>query len=828
MLALPNTALAQNECGALPGAGGLVSCPASGNPYPAGITYLPTAGLTVVLPADVSIQTATPATPGVQMVGAGDLAVDGSGASIATSGALSNGVTVSSLGGSADVGLASVSTTGAGSTAVSALTDTGAASVITTGNVTSTGRGGAGISAVSATGDAFVTANNVSTVAALPADTATSRSAIFAQGANAAVISTGTVTTAGRASLGGVADAISVTGTAGNASAVVNNVAASGDTSRAIAVTASNNASATVNGLVSASGLGADALAVTGGNLALVTVGPNGRLSAADGNLITLTSVNGSTLSNSGTIGSNPNGLAVQALGGPATINNSGSLSSNIVLTAGNDTVNNSGTFVVGPNPDFGAGTDAFVNTGVVSLGAGATVAGASTFTGLESFSNAGLIDLRNGVVGDSLTLPGTFSGTGASQLGVDVRAGGSDRLILGGAATGTTTVLLDTPSLTAPIFTSGAVIVQAGAPSAASAFQFNGGFQNAGLVRYEVAYDPATLSYSVTGGPSDAAFRTLNYVDGARSLWMKSADVVTAQLRSRRDSLWAHGDAANSGKFWLQMHGSVEDRGGRRTVSSFGQSRVINTGYKQDYYGGQAGFDFGGGVGEKGGFAFGVTGGYINSSQNFAASPDRITFNAVNAGVYGSFTSGNIFANVLGKYDHYWANANSPTGGFKQKFNGSVYGVRGEVGLRFGSDAFFIEPAASLSYTRSDIDNFSVLGTTADFNEDDGLRGRIGGRVGGQVHIGDTAVLAPYIGANYVHEFKGRDEVSFSNGVQTVAFTNDRMRDYGEAVLGVTIGQTSGISGFLEANYVRTFSNGGGSNSLEGAGGRAGLRIRF
>jgi hypothetical protein len=311
--------------------------------------------------------------------------------------------------------------------------------------------------------------------------------------------------------LGGVADAISVTGTAGDASAVVNNVAASGDNSRAVAVTASNNASVTVNGLVSASGLGADAVAVTGGNRATVTVGPNGRLSAADGNLITLTSVNGSTLSNSGTIGSNPNGLAVQALGGPATINNSGSLSSDIVLTAGNDTVNNSGAFVVGPNPDFGAGTDAFVNTGLVSLGTGATVAGAPTFAGLESFSNAGLVDLRNGVVGDSLTLPGTFSGTGASQLGVDVSAGGSDRLILGGAATGTTTVLLNAPSLTAPIFTSGAVIVQAGAPSAASAFQFNGGFQNAGLVRYEVAYDPATLSYSVTGGPSDAAFRTLN-----------------------------------------------------------------------------------------------------------------------------------------------------------------------------------------------------------------------------------------------------------------------------------------------------------------------------
>jgi len=107
MLAVPNVALAQNECGVLPAAGGLVSCPASGSPYAAGITYLPTADLTVVLPANLSIQTATPATPGVQILGTGDLAVDGSGASGATSGALSNGVTVSSLGGSADAGLAS-------------------------------------------------------------------------------------------------------------------------------------------------------------------------------------------------------------------------------------------------------------------------------------------------------------------------------------------------------------------------------------------------------------------------------------------------------------------------------------------------------------------------------------------------------------------------------------------------------------------------------------------------------------------------------------------------------------------------------------------------
>ncbi len=56
---------------------------------------------------------------------------------------------------------------------------------------------------------------------------------------------------------------------------------------------------------------------------------------------------------------------------------------------------------------------------------------------------------------------------------------------------------------------------------------------------------------------------------------------------------------------------------------NTFGQSRITDTGYQQDYFGGQIGLDIAGGSGERGGFAAGLTGGYISSSQNFPDSLD-------------------------------------------------------------------------------------------------------------------------------------------------------------------------------------------------------------
>ena len=87
---------------------------------------------------------------------------------------------------------------------------------------------------------------------------------------------------------------------------------------------------------------------------------------------------------------------------------------------------------------------------------------------------------------------------------------------------------------------------------------------------------------------------------------------------------------------------------------------------------------------------------------------------------------------------------------------------------------------------------------------------------------------MAVYAGANYIHEFKGQDNVTFTGGGQNLAFTNNRLRDYGEAIFGVTMAQSQGISGFIEGNYIRTFSSPDSNRGIQGAGGRAGIRFKF
>lgn len=774
-------------------------------------------GVSIVAP---TVTTTGAGASGIVALGGAD-GVDIAFTTVQTRGTDATGVDATTTGGG-DILVSgtNILATGNDSVALRAFSEDGDISIISDGLIRATGPGGTGIVATSVTGDVSLDVLNVITETSDDAATLTSGSAIVARGANVSLVAGGGILTRGRE------DAAIITATAGDADVTVNGVRAYADGSRALVVNATGNAAVTINGGVASDGLDTDSVVISG-DTASLTVGAEGVLGVRQGNAITISSVNGSTIDNAGRIPNSGQGYAIVALGGPITINNSGSLSSDLLLTGGNDRINNSGDFLMRTDTDFGAGNDLFVNTGQVLFGEGSGGA-VRTMVGLETFDNRGLIEMRNGTASETLVVPGDFTGSGASRIGLDLSATGSDQLLLGGMASGNTVVLVDLPAGSAATFDTGTTLVRAGAASAPDAFALEGGFSNAGLVRYEIVYNPQDFSYSLTGAPSDAAYRTLNYVEGARNLWLKSADVVSGQLRARRDALWAFGGGDPSGKFWVQMHGSVESRDGARAVDTLGQVRSVNMGFRQDYYGGQVGFDVSGGTGDRGGFAVGVTGGYISSSQNFAGSADRIDYDVVNGGVYASYSAGNFFLNALGKYDYYWANATSPLGGFRQDFKGDSYGARGEVGMRFGGDSFFVEPAASLSWVKTSFDDFASQGIGVGFDADDGLRGRAGARIGGQFTLGGGPVMAFYAGGNYVHEFKGEDRVTLTGGDQSFVYANRAIGDYGEGILGFTIGQTDGVSGFIEGSYVRSFKDGGRRTGIEGAGGRAGLRIPF
>ncbi len=378
------------------------------------------------------------------------------------------------------------------------------------------------------------------------------------------------------------------------------------------------------------------------------------------------------------------------------------------------------------------------------------------------------------------------------------------------------------TPLNTTPAVLStsaGTVLVQAGAASTAGAFTLNGANVDQGLIQYGIVYNPTTFAFSLVATPGAGVYRTALFAEGARNLWLQSGDAWSGHMRELRDNVAANGDGSAGGRLWGQAIGQVEQRGSNRSFAYNGLTTAVNMGYKQDYFGGQMGLDFGGPAGS-GAFAFGVTGGYLNSDLSFAGSPDRINFDAVNGGVYASYTSGMFFFNALGKYDYYWGDNVSISGRYTQKLKGSVYGGKAEAGVRLGT-TLWVEPSASVSYTHSDFHDFSVASGSFAFNDQDGVRGKGGARIGYVADIG-TAKVTFYGGGNYVHEFKGQDQVVFTSGGQVVTIGNQRLRDYGEGTLGVNVGSQHGpISGFFEGRY----ANGG---DYEGFGGRAGMRFRF
>jgi hypothetical protein len=758
---------------------------------------------------NVAISAGTVATAGDRAYGirtfAGNAATI-TATSVTTTGGNAVGIYAGSLGdGDVSVTAGTVTTSGYQSDGIIARSNGGNVT-IDAGTVSLAGDDATAVAGVSFYGDTSITVGDVTT----QGDTS---AAVIASGYNADVIATGTVSTAGDASPAIAAIAyndasVTSTGTIKTAGAGSNGIYAYSGAGSAT-VTAHN---------VSTTGAGSDAIVVDAGTTGTVTVSSGGTISGAqDG--IALSSVDGSIVNNAGTINTGA-GYAIDVTGATATINNSGTINGRVLLTAGDDNVNNSGTFAATSNSDFGAGDDVFNNSGRLTVGTTGTPRNV-TLTGLETFNNSGIVDLRNGVVGDVLTLPGSFTGTGASALGVDVGFNTgtttADRLNVGTAA-GSTLVSIAAPGNGA-VFTSGVTIVQAAAASSATAFAINPAASNAGFVHYTLAYNPATFAYQLVGGPSAAAFATGTFAEGTQQLWYKTADAISAHLTAARDS-GGQGASDSKGGAWLQMFGQSDLRKDGASFTGDGSTiDNVNLGFTQDSFGGQLGYDIGG-FGEGSGVMFGITGGYQNSVIRLRGSGDRVDFDAVDAGAYAAFKAGPLFVNGLAKYDRYWGHAHNISLGYADKLHGDSYGGQIEAGLRLGSEGFFAEPIATIAYVHTSLDDLHALGSTFDFDGFNGLRGKAGLRIGGTSNVAGNTVTF-YASGEAVHEFKGHDDVTISNAGGAFSFRTARLGTYGKGTIGFNVSSASPVSGFVEG-----FGDYG--KDYRGGGGRAGLRLKF
>ncbi|WP_157216687.1 autotransporter outer membrane beta-barrel domain-containing protein [Flavisphingomonas formosensis] len=718
--------------------------------------------------------------------------------SVETTGFQSDGVVGLSRSGPVTIDVGSVKTSGDQSVGIkashNALYSNDGDVSITAGSVATSGAGSDGIEAYSHAGDVTVSAGQVNV-------SGSGSRGIYAESYFGAVSVTGAAKAVDAPAIlaGAYNGSVSVTVTGATESTHGNAVVAYGYTGTAVEVTAAGSVKGGINAIV----ISTPSLSGGGG-------GEEDRVTAL------AVPVSGqSIVVNAGTV-TGGTGYAVYAVGAPVTVTNSGTINGALRLTENDDSVVNTATgrFNASKDSDFGAGDDSFVNAGTL------TVTGTDvTFLGLETFRNSGAVTLANNRLGDRFILPGDFVGAGGT-LALDVALGSShpayDQLVIGGAATGSTGILLHNAGTAAPVLLAAGdkvTLATAGAGSSAGAFTAAPATQNQGFIHYEivpVAKAGGGTDYDLIGEAGAPVFRTIKILEGAQSLWYKSADAVSAHATGLRDAIWSGGTPTARG-LWIQAFGSVDTR--KDALGGYDVS------YRQDYFGGQIGADFGT-LGDKGGLVFGATGGYISSKLNFTGSPDRASYEAFNLGLTASYVSGGLFLNGLAKYDFYRIRSTGAEAGYFDKLHGKGYGVQGEIGYRFGSDRFFAEPVASLAFVRTDLDDLAGANAVVDFDKMDGLRGKLGLRAGGSAAIGASKGVF-YAGASYVREFEGKDGITFLSGAYAPHFDNRRIQGYVQGTLGVTVTMPSGVSGFIEAN-------GDASKHYKGGGGRVGLSLKF
>ncbi len=251
------------------------------------------------------------------------------------------------------------------------------------------------------------------------------------------------------------------------------------------------------------------------------------------------------------------------------------------------------------------------------------------------------------------------------------------------------------------------------------------------------------------------------------------------------------------------------------------GGASDIDHDFKRKRLGGQLGFDFASYSGEENGYRFGLTGGYSSTKLNSRASADDIRLKGYNIGAYAGFTGGLMFGSLLAKYDHHEVEFDALTTGFDEKSDGSTWGIEAEVGAQLGDDVYFIEPVASLAWTRTNLDDVEALGQRLDFETANGVRGKIGANLGGRSDLGGGDAFTFFASGKLVSDFGGKNRLTLVSGTLSEEIKAKRASAFGEGILRLGYLTASGIEAFVE-------TQGEIGKDHESIGGSAGLRLNF
>lgn len=582
------------------------------------------------------------------------------------------------------------------------------------------------------------------------------------------------------------------------------------------------------SGSVSASilaGTGDDGFTWSGGSLGAGFAGGDG----SDTATVSTSNYNGAQLLDGGddvatgdgfTDTLNLNGLTVTANGGNLlnwellNLNSTALTLDDSAITVGTLNVNNGSTL---------ASSGALSVTGNVATATGGSWLAPAGGSVSGNLSNAGTVDLRDGAVGDVLSVNGNYVGGGVVGLDVDTGANSADMLAIAGDVTGPASSLaLDNLSL-AGSYTgdgpgAGIALVSVGGTTDAGDFSLSGGPIVAGGFLYNLSLEADGTFYlqsSVSGGAVAASTIGLLIGDVGQTFLGTRHERVGEQERAETSNIWgrALGSFAN------------ED------VTASGIGTIRND---TDITGLQAGMDLIAHEARDGSRTrIGVYGGLS------WLSADAVT---ADSGGAASSTSGDghvaaLYAshdNASGWYadavmQGEWLNLNAAgDAGGTRSTDAAGWLASLEMGTTFQlTETAWLEPQAQVIYGRNGTDAaMDSAGVVNTFSDDEMLVGRLGARLKSSQKLGDGegGFVTGWLKANIWADVLADDQsVVLTSSAGTTAVDLSRKAMWADLGMGFDIQANS---------WMTLYADGDVSVGLDGSyqafAGKTGIRLAF
>jgi len=545
-------------------------------------------------------------------------------------------------------------------------------------------------------------------------------------------------------------------------------------------------------------------------------------------------------------LGAPVGGVAIVEESGALTLNNGGLVVGQVYALGGtkNDVVNNSGTWSVTGTNSFSSqtksGADVVNNSGAVNTAFNSGSLETTSFLDLETWNNAGgIIDMRDGAHGDTTSMPGTvFNGGAGSFLGLDTFLGApgsiSDVLEIGSSPSGTTNIIVvDSNGGNGAYNPTGILLVDGSSVSGAfvldpSSSHYMGGILQKGLWDYELVFNGS--QHLLVGEPGQVAHQIPVIASAAQAMFIESTGLWrdrTADLRYYANQ----GQGTGKPGAWVEGYGNWGYRDGSSTLSSPLTSNTYNTSYDSNGWGVMSGLDTAKEDLGNGGATLivGILAGYNQSKVTFDEIGTTFEIKGASVGGYLTYIRNQFFTDVVVKYDLldlYFTAPNISGYSGSRDVDVRTFGAVLDLGYRheFNNSDAYIEPLLSVVYANTKVDDFSILGTTVDFENNNSFRGSLGLRVGGIVSQTSDYIVDISVDGRIWNEFEGDNKVWFHSAGPDLMLLDDvgAMDAYGE-VSGMInyVDLSSGWSFFVKGGV--KFDSNYQSNII-----RAGARIQF